>query len=188
MSYQTLFRNIDAFEIDAASVARLLRTHEPTRLQVFSPPSAATSLAPLSVEQVLRLLVALEEQVDTAVIDAPLELVDQASLQQFCDALLLVTTNRLPSIKNTLIARDLLDRHPSLALVTNEPAPGNEGADAGAIEEAVQLRVLEALPWDETIHEGAAARPANGLSKAKSGFTKRIDQLAEHLHEHSLVR
>jgi MinD-like ATPase involved in chromosome partitioning or flagellar assembly len=180
--------DIEDFEIDAASVARLLRTHEATQLRVFSPPSAATSLAPLSVEQTLRLLVALEDQVDTAVIDAPLELVDQASLQQFCDALLLVTTNRLPSIKNTLVARDLLDRHPSLAVVTNDPTHDRGGADAGSIEDAVQLRVLSALPWDESIDEGAAARPATGLSRAGTGFTKRIEQLAEHLHEHSLVR
>lgn len=181
--------DIDDFEIDAASVGRLLRTHEATGLQVFIPPANNSDLDTLSVEQVLRLLVAIESHVDFAVIDAPLALVAAAGLPSFSDAVLLVTTTRLASLKNTRIARDLLDGHDSLAVVMNTTAPTHEhAADESSVESFLRLRVLAELPWDDSINEGATTRPVHGLSKAKSGYTKRMDQLAEHLHEHSLVR
>jgi len=180
--------DIDDFELDEASVGRLLRTHGATGLRAFIPPTNTSTMDTLTIEQVLRVLVALEAHVDTAVIDAPLELVAAAALPTYSDAVLLVTTSRLASIKNTRVAGDVLAHHTSVAVVTNATAPRQHGADPAAIESFLQMRVLADLPWDEAIDEGAAARPATGLSKPKSAYTKAMDDLAEHLHEHSLVR
>lgn len=174
--------DIDDFEIDAAAVGRLLRTHDATGLRVFIPPARDANLDSLTVEQALRLLVAIEAHVDIAVIDAPLALVADAELQRFSDSVLLVTTPRLASIKNTRIARDVLDDHERLAVVTNTTVPTHDHhADDASIEAFLGLRVIADLPWDDSINEGANARPVNGLSKARSGYAKRIDDLAEEL-------
>jgi MinD-like ATPase involved in chromosome partitioning or flagellar assembly len=179
--------SIDRLEIDEDSIGHYTVVHETTGVRVVSLPRDEDRLQSLGGPDLLAVLAALGPHTDLTVIDAPLELLVSSELAMYANALLLVSTTGLPSLKNTRIAADAIGRSDRMGLVINETTTGAAAPGRGAIERSVQVALLAELPFDEHVAAGAASDPATALSIPSSRFSKQVRDLAEHLVEQALA-
>ncbi len=178
---------LDDIDIDVDSISRYTVVHDPSELRIVALPHDETLLETLRVRDLLELLIALGPHTDITVIDAPLGLLVASDLVTFANAILLVSTTQLPSLKNTRIAADAIGREAPLHLVLNATIPKAADPGRAQVERFVQVALLGDLPFDDHIATGAASAPAAVLSASSSKFTKRVSEIAEHLLEHSLA-
>ncbi len=179
--------SLDDVEIDESSIEHYTVVHEPSSLRALSLPHDETILETLQVRDLLELLIALDQHTDITVIDAPLGLLVASDLVTFANAVVLVSTAHLPSLKNTRIAADAIGREAALALVLNDTTTKGPDPGRGAVERFVQVELVAELPFDDHIAEGASAAPVNALSPASSKYAKRVAELARTLLEHNLA-
>lgn len=178
---------LDDFVVTAETIAHLTRHHERTGIGVVVPPTDRHDLEPLTVRETLEILVALDTLTDLVVVDAPIDLVYDAELATYASSVLLVTTAQVASLKNTLIAADLLTRDDKLGLVVNDLVPDLLEADRSAIEQSLNIAVAAHLPYDEDLVKASTADPVDGIARERSKVAKRLGELADHLLEHRLA-
>ncbi|MCU0270968.1 MAG: hypothetical protein MUF83_20305 [Acidimicrobiales bacterium] len=157
--------------------------HEPTGLRVVLPSAEETETPRMTSERLLSILVALEDRTDIVVVDAPLEVMLAANLEAYARAVLVVSSARTASLKNTLIAQHLIGDAATVSLLLNAV---QSKLDRSAIEHAVGLPIVGVLPFDHQLERQATFAEPSMLAPSRSHFKVELLTLADRLYETSL--
>jgi pilus assembly protein CpaE len=165
-------RGFDDLATDRQQILAHLRTHEPTGVLALLPPRSTAPVDRASDQHVIEIISAVQAIAHTVIVDAPFRLVELADLLTYADRVLLVTDTDAASLKNSMIAVQVMGRAGSnelVELVVNRHDPSRRsGPDLDDVQALVGAHVLGALPPDEGLAGGwgdglpLSAREPNG--------------------------
>ncbi len=134
------------------SILEHIVDHPRTGLLVLVPPRSTAPVDQVDDEHVITVVSTVQSLVGTVVLDAPFRLVEVAHLLTYADDVLLVSDTDLTSLKNAMIARQIVGRQGMLddrvRLVVNCGEAGRS-PDVVAVERTVGIPVVGVLPTAE---------------------------------------
>jgi pilus assembly protein CpaE len=100
----------DSLGADRRAVLDAVVQHEPTGVMVLVPPRSTTPAEDQSSRRVIEVISAVQAVAQVVVVDAPFGLVESAGLLGYADEVLLVTAPDATSLKNAMVAVQILGR------------------------------------------------------------------------------
>jgi MinD-like ATPase involved in chromosome partitioning or flagellar assembly len=165
--------SVGSLAVDDAAVDALLVEHEPTGLTIVHPPVARHGRSrDLPTGALLDMIDLLKARADAVVIDAPLDVVQRAGLDALASSVLLVTTPRMASMKNTLVAAQALGFPPNVRVVVNEVGRMKHETDRAQIEHALSTRVIALLPYDAKLDRSGVTTHPMVLADRRSDYAR----------------
>lgn len=150
-----LGQGFDDLATDRQQILAHVRTHDPTGVLALLPPRSTAPVDRASDQHVIEIISAVQAIAHTVIVDAPFRLVELADLLTYADRVLLVTDADPASLKNAMIAVQVMGRAGSnelVELVVNRYAPSQRDApELGDIEQVVGAHVLGTLPPDQEV-------------------------------------
>jgi MinD-like ATPase involved in chromosome partitioning or flagellar assembly len=170
--------------ISAEELMTLVARHKRTGLTVFSPRQSHVPLSDLPKDLIGHVLSGLQQLTNVVVADVPAPLTNAMHLLPFADRVVLVAEHTPNSLKNTLVARKLLQHHGIADAVVdivlnNVPRPAEVARYD--LEQLFGTPVIGVLP--ETPHMTQAIEQQLPLAKAspRDPWVAELARVAERL-------
>lgn len=169
-------------EPGSVDIASYLTPH-PTGLQALLAPLAPESADLIVSDKITEILTHLRETNDFVVVDTPAQFNDHVlALLDESDAVVLVTTMDMPSIKNLRLCLETLKLLGHSArrnlLVINRESP-NLGLKVSEIEKALKMRAQVVIPNDMAVPLSVNRGVPVAIDSSEAPASRHIEQLAK---------
>ena len=178
---------VQTLPMEDALIDKLAKIHEETGILIVRQPQPILDDRQAQPQVLLDVLAAVADRADVVVLDIPIDLMISANLVPAASTVLLISTIRTASLKNSLVAAKRLGSPDNVALVLNETGRPRDEPSVRELERLVGLPVLGELPFDHKLDRASTHAIPRLVGPAHSRFTRAIGDLRDTIVERASI-